>query len=851
MKKFLAGFALFLASFSANAQFYGNAYPYLCPPDSVAQPCFNWALNVQTGMYQPAIGQIGFAINGVNVGTFTSSGLSGITIVAPLMVGTAGADNLITLGGQSPANVVIGTDFNNRFGTSAVSIVGLNNVAPWFTIRPGTGSVPGNAGIRIYNGNDGLNVGAAEFRVNNLGTQFIISPSTFGTGTVVADFRSTYVTNVFDNILRAGDGTTGSPTYSFINDTGIGFYRALSGDIRFAMGAADKVRFIANELILAQLHSLSWASSGIASTDVHLSRAGVGALALTSGATPMSFMIYNTTDGGANFERFDVRWSSNIAFIETAAGGTGSNRGMRLSTGGGSNIILDLPHVASAVNYIEMDAAVAGAYPAIFANGTDTNAGLILSSKAGGNGYVGIRTGNVDQFRVAHTASAVNYVQVTGGPASGTEPSIQTLGSDPNIGFVYSTKGTSAHRFFTNTGSQEQFRIAHTPSAINLIQATGAATGNGPFLQAIGADSNIDFKYYTTGTGGHKFYTNNSPLQLQIAHVASAVNYAVFQGGATGNGVTFGAGGTDTNVPIYLNTQGTGEIRFRTNTGAQEQFRVAHTASATNYIQVTGSNGGAPEMTTSAAGLNLVSGPSSNLLLRTQDADTTRRTQVQISQIASADRFLTLAGANGGNPTISTSAGSLAITPAVVMANNLTLSGTFTATSTSSVSHSIAGSSDSNSLIAIGNGTTFTTGSGTQYVMQFIGGLQPAANQSAFVIASSSAIARAGSGTHPDFAWLYLNPSVGPGSATITNATTLKINAAPSVGTNQRALWVVAGVTETLNHRLTGFTFANIATNIPNNGDIGYCSDCTIANPCAGAGTGALAKRLNGVNVCN
>ncbi len=47
------------------------------------------------------------------------------------------------------------------------------------------------------------------------------------------------------------------------------------------------------------------------------------------------------------------------------------------------------------------------------------------------------------------------------------------------------------------------------------------------------------------------------------------------------------------------------------------------------------------------------------------------------------------------------------------------------------------------------------------------------------------------------------------------------------------------------------FIFANIASYLIGNGQIGYCSDCTIANPCAGGGTGALAKRLNGVNVCN
>ena len=43
--------------------------------------------------------------------------------------------------------------------------------------------------------------------------------------------------------------------------------------------------------------------------------------------------------------------------------------------------------------------------------------------------------------------------------------------------------------------------------------------------------------------------------------------------------------------------------------------------------------------------------------------------------------------------------------------------------------------------------------------------------------------------------------------------------------------------------------FASLGT--PANGSVTYCSDCTIANPCAGSGTGAIAKRLNGVWVCN
>lgn len=35
------------------------------------------------------------------------------------------------------------------------------------------------------------------------------------------------------------------------------------------------------------------------------------------------------------------------------------------------------------------------------------------------------------------------------------------------------------------------------------------------------------------------------------------------------------------------------------------------------------------------------------------------------------------------------------------------------------------------------------------------------------------------------------------------------------------------------------------------NGMVRYCSDCTFANPCAGGGTGAIAKRLNGAWRCD
>lgn len=46
-----------------------------------------------------------------------------------------------------------------------------------------------------------------------------------------------------------------------------------------------------------------------------------------------------------------------------------------------------------------------------------------------------------------------------------------------------------------------------------------------------------------------------------------------------------------------------------------------------------------------------------------------------------------------------------------------------------------------------------------------------------------------------------------------------------------------------------GIAFASLGT--PANGTLVYCTDCTFADPCAGSGTGAFAKRLNGAWRCD
>ncbi len=90
---------------------------------------------------------------------------------------------------------------------------------------------------------------------------------------------------------------------------------------------------------------------------------------------------------------------------------------------------------------------------------------------------------------------------------SGQSPIIEFTGEDGNVSGQYQTKGAGFHSFQTLAGSLEQFRVAHTGSAGNYAQATGAALGSGPTFSAQGGDANIDLNLAPKGTGNVRFGT--------------------------------------------------------------------------------------------------------------------------------------------------------------------------------------------------------------------------------------------------------------------------------------------------------------------------------------------------------
>lgn len=226
--------------------------------------------------------------------------------------------------------------------------------------------------------------------------------------------------------------------------------------------------------------------------------------------------------------------------------------------------ITDLGAITTAdINGGTIDGAVIGATTAAAITGTTITAstefrGPILTSNAAS--AVAIKTSGGTQFNVAHIASAVNFWSFQGASTTNA-PAASTSGSDTDVPSIFNTKGASAISFYTETGSSRQVRIAHTASAVEYLQATGATSGNPPTLSAQGAASNLNLRTTPKGTG-----INISAASTQIldgtAIPAGGTAGAGYRFSSTANfGVFFGSGAPSLAAAqgsLYLRSDGSG-----------------------------------------------------------------------------------------------------------------------------------------------------------------------------------------------------------------------------------------------------------------------------------------------------
>ena len=153
--------------------------------------------------------------------------------------------------------------------------------------------------------------------------------------------------------------------------------------------------------------------------------------------------------------------------------------------------------------------------------------GLAISTGA----TIGSTSGAI-QFQVSPTASAVNYVQVTGG-ATGNSPVISGQGSDSNVALSFTSKGTNAIRFLSNNAANLQFRIVGTNTAVNNLAVTGTIATNAPSLSSEGSDTNISMAFQPKGTGAIDLAAGSSGVNISNGGTVTAITRTVQGSGYT------------------------------------------------------------------------------------------------------------------------------------------------------------------------------------------------------------------------------------------------------------------------------------------------------------------------------
>ena len=272
----------------------------------------------------------------------------------------------------------------------------------------------------------------------------------------------------------------------------------------------------------------------------------------------------------------------------TFSGGGGSGAGAYARVGGQSIIrSIGSPlslHTPNGEGFRVQDS---GTLSTAFWTAFGTSATPILRAISGSAGAIQtesavplqfLTNSNFEQLRVAHTASAVNYVQISG-QTTGNFPNIAPQGSDANIGFDIFSKGTSPIR--ARTGGGEQLRIADRASANRYIQIQGGVSGaTAPSIGTAGGTEALDF--YASGGFPIWFSTNGLRTQTQFAvsHTASAVNYVQVTGAATGSAPIISAQGSNANVGLTISTKGTGTLALN-GTNIQTTGSLTQTGSAT------------------------------------------------------------------------------------------------------------------------------------------------------------------------------------------------------------------------------------------------------------------------------
>jgi len=445
----------------------------------------------------------------------------------------------------------------------------------------GTGAIDlaaGSSGVNISNGNTitAITISASGSTHQSIPTVTITAPTTAGgvtaTANAVMRLSGTIVIGNVGSGYANGDYLFANTGSSFANAV---FQVTSNTATTYGTGGINSIAIINQGAFYNNLPTFA-NSTGALNTGVpyyliltgNTSTSGVGAnVAInSSGFAVNNVFIINA--GSGYVEQPTVTFTGGSPGVTATAYATvGTNPTLRSL---GNSLVFAVPEGTGFV--VSGTGSSGGGYWQTFAVSTapilraigSTSGQIQTSSAVPIQFQTNAGTSGAEQFRVAHTTSANNYLQVTGG--AGGPPVISAQGADAAINLLLTSKGTGYVGFTTN-GISNQVRVLHTPTNANYLTLTGSVVGSGVVIGVNGSDPNTDINLISKGTGNTKIQTANG-TQFVVADAGAgqnSVNYVQVQGANTGVSPVISAQGSDAAVGLTFNTKSSGLYTFQTN----------------------------------------------------------------------------------------------------------------------------------------------------------------------------------------------------------------------------------------------------------------------------------------------
>jgi trimeric autotransporter adhesin len=344
--------------------------------------------------------------------------------------------------------------------------------------------------------------------------------------------------------------------------------------------------------------------------DSPLAGAGTSASHLSIPAATSSVNGYLTS---TDWTTFNSKGSGTV----TSVGGTGTVNGISLSgtvtstgslTLGGTLDLSSPPAIggtapaagsfttliggAGSANYEQITGGATTKAVQFQTLGTDTNVALAIQSK--GTGAIDLAAGS-SGVNISNGGTVTAITRTAGGTGYTVAPTVNisaptTAGGTQATATCTVTAGVVDTAFtITNAGSGyvEQPTITFTPVSGGSGAAAYATVGGVTTIKSLGSGTTSvtlsSLQFYTPNTVAPALTLRDiggADTGLLISPAIGYINLVPI--GAANATMMLASGGTNS---IYFNTQGTSQIN---------QMRVAHTASAVNYVQVTGGAAGNP-----------------------------------------------------------------------------------------------------------------------------------------------------------------------------------------------------------------------------------------------------------------